>query len=283
MAVLKYRNTETGEWETIPHVIHGSSGDGYELTDEDKNEIAGLVESVSYSQTQNLTDEQKEIARNNIGAVDANLVVSEIHTLDAIPNGEALVNFAANNCVMVEWQNLSDVNKRTARKNIGAISQAELDEAVANISGGGSGDGYELTDEDKNEIAGLVEAVSYSQTQNLTDEQKETARNNINAVQGSLVTDKITDGKQIVTGNSLIDFVDNTLYQFGIVSFQHDQSWRSPEEQAQARENIGAVSKAELDSAVIDGIVVKDTTNSVDYIAKLRLVDGKPVIEYVEI
>ena len=33
----------------------------------------------------------------------------------------------------------------------------------------------------------------------------------------------------------------------------------------------------------IDGIVVKDTTNSVDYIAQLRLVDGKPVIEYVEI
>lgn len=32
-----------------------------------------------------------------------------------------------------------------------------------------------------------------------------------------------------------------------------------------------------------DGIVIKDTTNSVDYIAKLRLVDGKPVIEYVEI
>ena len=183
----------------------------------------------------------------------------------------------------LEAQNLTDEQKQTARENIGAISQAELDEAVANISGGGSGDGYELTDEDKNEIAGLVEAVSYSQTQNLTDEQKETARNNINAVQGSLVTDKITDGKQIVTGNSLIDFVDNTLYQFGIVSFQHDQSWRSPEEQAQARENIGAVSKAELDSAVIDGIVVKDTTNSVDYIAKLRLVDGKPVIEYVEI
>lgn len=31
-----------------------------------------------------------------------------------------------------------------------------------------------------------------------------------------------------------------------------------------------------------DGIVVKDTTNSVDYIAKLRLINGKPVIKYVE-
>lgn len=135
MAVLKYRNTETGQWETIPYIVQGSSGDGYELTDEDKNEIAGLVESVSYSQTQTLTPEQKETARNNIGAVDASLVVSEIRTLDAIPNGEALVNFAANNCVMsfVE-QNLSDVNKQTARENIGAISQTELDEAIGDIN-----------------------------------------------------------------------------------------------------------------------------------------------------
>lgn len=33
----------------------------------------------------------------------------------------------------------------------------------------------------------------------------------------------------------------------------------------------------------IDGIVIKDTTNSVDYLGKFRLVDGKPVIEYIEL
>ncbi|MBR4949962.1 MAG: hypothetical protein IKZ25_04210 [Clostridia bacterium] len=33
----------------------------------------------------------------------------------------------------------------------------------------------------------------------------------------------------------------------------------------------------------IDGITVKDTSSNEDYIAKLRLVDGKPVIEYEEI
>ncbi len=33
----------------------------------------------------------------------------------------------------------------------------------------------------------------------------------------------------------------------------------------------------------IDGIVVRDTTNSVDYIAKFRLIDGKPAIEYIQI
>lgn len=30
----------------------------------------------------------------------------------------------------------------------------------------------------------------------------------------------------------------------------------------------------------IDGIVIKDTTNSIDYIAKFRLINGNPVIEY---
>lgn len=33
----------------------------------------------------------------------------------------------------------------------------------------------------------------------------------------------------------------------------------------------------------IDGVVIKDTTNNIDYIAKLRLVNGMPVIEYVQI
>lgn len=33
----------------------------------------------------------------------------------------------------------------------------------------------------------------------------------------------------------------------------------------------------------IDGIVFKDTTNNVDYLAKFRLVGGMPVIEYTEI
>lgn len=100
--------------------------------------------AVSYSEAQNLTDEQKETARNNIGAVDASLVVSELQSTDAIPNGTALVHFTTNNCVMASTtQNLRDIDKRTARENIGAISQTELDEAVANVGGGGSSEVWE--------------------------------------------------------------------------------------------------------------------------------------------
>ena len=126
MAVLKYKNAD-GQWEVIPHVIQGNNSDGYKLTDEDKNEIAGLVEAVSYSQSQNLTDEQKETARNNIGAVDASLVTDNVNRSDQIPNGNGLVNFFVSKQLFLTEQ------KQTARENIGAISQAELDEAVANI------------------------------------------------------------------------------------------------------------------------------------------------------
>ena len=51
---------------------------------------------------------------------------------------------------------------------------------------------------------------------------------------------------------------------------------------ASASAEAAAQSASEA-AASADGILIKDTTNSVDYIAKLRLVDGKTVIEYVEI
>ena len=71
MAVLKYKNPDTGEWETIPHVIQGG------------NNVEGAVSYIE-DQSEIIEDTQKEIARNNIGA----------------------------------------------------ISQTELDEAIANLSGG---------------------------------------------------------------------------------------------------------------------------------------------------
>lgn len=48
-------------------VMNVGDGKDYVLTDEDKAEIAGMVDAVSYSQSQNLTDEQKKTARENIG------------------------------------------------------------------------------------------------------------------------------------------------------------------------------------------------------------------------
>lgn len=49
--------------------------------------------------------------------------------------------------------------------------------------------------------------------------------------------------------------------------------------EAAAAANAAAAAVGEA----IDGVLIKDTTSSVDYLAKFRLVDGMPVIEYTEI
>ena len=139
---------------------------------------------VSYSQSQNLTKEQKEIARNNIDAVDANLVISSILDSSAhpralkIPNVTALEEYVAEYtgrmCVRTDvQQEIPLYNQGLARSNIGAVSQAELGSAVIDMAS-------------RNELIGAIAAakatvVSASEQQNFTDEQKEIARNNIDA------------------------------------------------------------------------------------------------------
>lgn len=116
---------------------------------------------VSYSEEQNLTEEQKITARENIGVfsqnqvaemvnysfgqavpktdVVDNLVANNQFLPDKIPNGNAIQTFIEKNAVSsATTQSLSDSKKARARENIGAISQAELDEAVANVGGGSS-------------------------------------------------------------------------------------------------------------------------------------------------
>lgn len=139
---------------------------------------------VSYSQSQDLTDEQKEVARNNIDAVDANLVVSSFldpssHPRDVkIPNGAALFEYVAEytntSCVRNDvQQKIPAYNQELARSNIGAVSQAEFGSAVIDMVS-------------RNELIGAIAAteatvVSAFEQQNFTDEQKEIARNNIDA------------------------------------------------------------------------------------------------------
>ena len=116
----------------------GEDGADYILTDDDKNEIATKANAVSYSVTQNLTDEQKQTARENINAVsqaeladglnekvDASLVVSNIISDDGwflsdnIPNGDAVAAFVREHGVAAsEVQSLSKPQKARARRNI---------------------------------------------------------------------------------------------------------------------------------------------------------------------
>ena len=88
-------------------------------------ESGGGGDFVSYVLTQDLTETQKGIARDNINAVDASLVVSNIvsdaGTLlsDSIPNGDAVVAFIRNTGVASGLvQSLSETKKARARMNI---------------------------------------------------------------------------------------------------------------------------------------------------------------------
>lgn len=94
-------------------------------------------------------------------------------------------------------------------------------------------------------------SVLYSETQELTDEQKQTARENINAVDASLVTDNVSNGNEIPNGNGLVNFITENIHNFPVVSYDHSQTAYMTDEQKQtARNNIGAVSQTELDEAV---------------------------------
>ena len=112
---------------------------------------------VSYSEKQNLTDEQKQIARQNIGVfsqgtvaqmindsfeeavpktdVVDNLIVDGTFDRTKIPNGNALQSFIEVNSVSsAVTQSLSDSKKARARANIGAVSQTDFDETIGNIN-----------------------------------------------------------------------------------------------------------------------------------------------------
>ena len=91
----------------------------------------------------------------------------------------------------------------------------------------------------------------YSETQDLTDNQKQTARANINAVDASLVTDNVDNGDKIPNGNGLANFLTNNLHNFPVVSYDHSQTaYMTDEQKRTARENIGAVSQTDFDETV---------------------------------
>lgn len=95
---------------------------------------------VSFSQVQSLTDEQKAIARNNIGAMEAKSVVE------------------------YTTQSLNDQQKQIARQNIGAGSAGDVTALGTTVSN--------LQTASKNKL-------DYSQIQELTESQKAQTRQNI--------------------------------------------------------------------------------------------------------
>ena len=133
---------------TGPRGEKGDKGDAYILTDADKEEISTLINAVSYSQNQNLTEEQKITARGNIGVfsqdevayminysiketvpktdVVDNLLIDGAFDLTKIPNGNALNAFIVQTAVSSgATQSLSEAKKARARENISAMVNKE--------------------------------------------------------------------------------------------------------------------------------------------------------------
>ena len=70
----------------------GEDGADYILTDDDKREIATKANAVSYSVTQDLTKEQKQMARENIGAFNADKVKSTLGDLEGLSDNVLTVS-----------------------------------------------------------------------------------------------------------------------------------------------------------------------------------------------
>lgn len=179
----------------------------YVLTTTDKQDIANTISAVSYGDAQDLTTAQKETARNNIGAVDANLVVSSILDSSAhpralkIPNVTALQEFideyTMQQCVRNDiQQHLSENSQRLARSNIGAVSQTELEDGLGEkvdaslvVSNIISDTGSLLSNNVPNgdALAAFVRehGVSSSQVQSLSKPKKARARQNIDVDGGT--------------------------------------------------------------------------------------------------
>ena len=199
---------------------------------------ASSPDGVKYTQ-QELTDEQKTQARNNIGAISAadvppgNNVQYIQQELTAEQQAQARQNInavspdeiPAGNNVQYIQQELTSEQKAQARQNISAISSEDLpvDNNVKYVQ-------QELTTEQKTQARQNINAISANDlpvdnnvkyvSQELTTEQQTLARQNINAVS----PDEVPPG-------------DNVRY----VSQE-----LTSEQKAQARQNIDAVAPDEV-------------------------------------
>lgn len=117
-------------------------------------------------------------------------------------------------------QEFTDGQKETARNNIGAISQAELDEAVANADING-------------------DYLSYSEAQELTDEQKELARENIGAVTYAEIEEQLEDKQDtLVSGTNIKTINGVSLLGNGNITIEGTQVDGMSGEVAELREEI---------------------------------------------
>lgn len=213
------------------------------------SEIRQFVQSdtngmISYIQAQNLTDAQKQRARENIGASDEAGLYEEPKNLTTAQKEQARQNLGV---VSYEQQTLSEGQKLQARENIEstkgavmydrtqALDATQKAKARENIKAV-SYEAQTLSDAEKAQVRqniGATEgAVSYAEAQSLNATQKGQARTNIGAV--SYESQSLSAAQQAQARQN----IDSTN---GAVMYSESQALNASQK-TQARENIGAVS-----------------------------------------
>ncbi len=143
--------------------------------------------SVKYTEVQSLTSDQQKQARENIGMN----VVSELTNGDQIPNANAVsafvgeylehsdlkadFNILSKNAVKVTEQSLTDEQKQVARENIGAFDASKVID-VENYTNAPNDSVYNKS---ALQNFSLVNLVTASPSQSLSDRKKQIARNNV--------------------------------------------------------------------------------------------------------
>ena len=223
-------------------------------------------EGVKYT-PQELTDEQKAQARDNIGAVASvdipdNILTYSEQELTEEEKAQARTNIDAisteelpNNILTYSEQELTEEQKAQARENIDALSVDELPDDILTYSE------QELTEEQKAQARANIDAISTEElpdniltysAQVLTEEQKAQARTNIDAISTEELPDNIlTYSEQELTeeqqaqARANIGAASESAIPTGTVRYDAVQEL-SVEEKAQARSNVDAASNTEF-------------------------------------
>lgn len=205
------------DFDTVIEVGGGASGD-----------------FVSYSQAQNLTDEQKETARQNIGVfsqdtvaqmindsfeeavpktdVVDNLVANNQFLSDKIPNGNAIQTFIEKNAVSsATTQSLSDSKKARARENIGA-APLEVWETIADITLAEVTDGITVSQDINGQAFSLKKAKIIVDTDNTSGFYTAT---------GTLILTCVSAETNVLSrAMFLFDAIPNTAGRYGRAVFE---------------------------------------------------------------
>lgn len=178
---IRTYNIYKEKWEVLTSAALTAEGLLVLIRDLEKD-VKSLQElkAVLYDTVQNLTPEQQQIARQNIGAISLEDLPPQVEVVQEV--GTSTTNVMSQKAVTRELFALD-----TEIDNV----KKELEEEISNA--------FNLEELEKH-------AVLYDKEQALSDDQKETARSNINAVGSSMIK-----GVEIVHETAPMQ-EDNILY-----------------------------------------------------------------------